>query len=63
MIECEICGEYGHAGETRVCSECMMDLCESCYSRHVAQCENDDFFHFNEIEDVEVHNRFYIKAH
>lgn len=38
MIECEICGNYFHVDDIKNCPECDMELCPSCYEKHVVKC-------------------------
>lgn len=43
MIECDVCGRYVPADNIRDCpnENCTLELCKSCYEKHVAKCLNN----------------------
>ena len=38
MIECQLCEEYFDEEDMTECPECLKEMCESCYERHVPIC-------------------------
>lgn len=42
MIECEMCENYFHVDDIKNCPKCGMELCESCFEKHVLDCLNLD---------------------
>ena len=46
MIECELCGNYIDEDDLKECPECLKEMCEECYERHVPVCfyvSNNDY--------------------
>lgn len=43
MVECEICGNYFHIDEIEECPECGIELCPSCYEKHVSNCLFEEY--------------------
>lgn len=38
MIECELCGNCIDEEDMRECPECLKEMCEDCYERHISIC-------------------------
>ena len=51
MIECELCENYFHADEINSCPKCGIELCESCYEKHVTECIAQGIFEDDEEEE------------
>ncbi len=51
MIECELCGDYFHEEDMKEFPECLKEMCESCYERHVPIC-----FYVSQHDDINTYD-------
>lgn len=43
LVKCEICGTYIHIDDMKECEECNLELCPTCYEKHMAKHWEEEF--------------------
>ena len=61
MIECQLCEDYFHEEDIKECPECLKEMCESCYERHVPVCfyvSHNDYINIYDEQNIFIYKLY-----